>query len=175
MSWLFSLSIEDDQYGRARTVCRERLAEAHSHNSRSYSDVWQSPGQTWTQCRQGIHRRSPLSCSRRVGTSRKGNNHEFVRSPSDSAAKDPVIAIDVPTDEEILRFAAEFHQIGKAQRGANGQWLIIYRPAGLEVARLVESVEYSPENCGRTTELDDPIKTQQAEFEVEQWPLGGCA
>jgi hypothetical protein len=68
-----------------------------------------------------------------------GRSYAYVRAPEGMGTSPVVFPVDVPTDEEILRFAQELHREGQAVKGVIGPWLCYYHPAGFVTARHLPS------------------------------------
>lgn len=60
-----------------------------------------------------------------VGTERM--TYRYVRPPPDQPGKDPVIAVEIPTDAELERLALHFHKQGKSEVENFGPWTVQYQ------------------------------------------------
>lgn len=86
----------------------------------------------------------------------KGRSYAYVRAPEGMGTNPVVVPVDVPTDEEILRFAQELHREGQAVKGVIGPWLCYYYPAGFVTARIIP---------GRDSYVDEH-RAERAKFEL---------
>lgn len=64
-----------------------------------------------------------------------GTGYSYVRPPGGVKAKNPVIEVEVPTDEGILRIASAFHERGENVVRSFGPWMVQYQAAGSLRAR----------------------------------------
>lgn len=102
----------------------------------------------------------------RSGWTRIGNgrHYTYVIPPHGPPGPHPIVAIQVPTDDEILAVALRMHQQRETQADEVEGFVAHYRPSGGVVLKITEVREFSADRWDERVEPPPPVHRKFSEF-----------
>lgn len=94
----------------------------------------------------------------------KGQQYAYVVPPHGPPGPHPIVAIQVPTDDEILALALRMHRQHETQAEDVEGFVAHYRPAGGVALKITEVREFSADRWDARVDPPPPVNRKFSEF-----------